>query len=111
MSFDAYDVSLQLIDTLRPAALALRGHDADLTDQLRRAASSVSLNLAEGRRRVGRDRAHHWRIAAGSADETRACLQVARAWGYLDDEVLAPSLVLVDRLLAMTWRLTHAPGR
>lgn len=75
--------------------------------QLRRAAASVPLNLAEGRRRSGRDRQHLFRIAAGSAAEVRACLLVAQAWGWLAEDGAAESLALIDRVLAMCWRLTR----
>ena len=40
-------------------------------------------NRGEGSRRVGRDRPNLYRIAAGSAEEVRVALWVARAWGYL----------------------------
>jgi len=46
-----------------------------------------------------------FRIAAGSAAEVRATLEVALAWGYLDAAPLAAAEV--DRVLAMLWRLTH----
>jgi hypothetical protein len=48
-----------------------------------------------------------FRIAAGSADEVRASLLVALAWGYCTPEVAAGALARVDRVLAMTYRLTH----
>jgi four helix bundle protein len=70
-------------------------------------ASRVPLNLAEGRRRVGKDRLHHFRIAAGSAAEVRVALLVARAWGDLEARDVEEALLLLDRLLAMLWRLTH----
>ncbi|HEV8325537.1 MAG TPA: hypothetical protein VG389_28270 [Myxococcota bacterium] len=61
----------------------------------------------EGRRRAGKDRLQSYRIAAGSADEVRAALLVAAAWGWLPEPALAAPLALLDRLLALTWRLTH----
>jgi four helix bundle protein len=105
--FDALEVSLDLVRSLRRPVERLRVRDRSLCDQVRRAASSVPMNLAEGRKRSGGDRLHHFRIAAGSADELRTALRVAVAWGDLDPGDLAEALKLLDRLLAMTWRLTH----
>jgi hypothetical protein len=52
-------------------------------------------------------RLHHWRVAAGSADEVRTALRVAVAWGDFDEPDAADALGLLDRVLAMLWRLTH----
>jgi four helix bundle protein len=108
MNFEAFEIALQLIDALRTPIERVRNHDSALASQLRRAASSVPLNLSEGRRRVGKDRLHLWRIAAGSADEVRAALRVAQSWGYVDSQSLIEPLALLDRVLAMLWRMTHA---
>ncbi|MEM9489504.1 MAG: four helix bundle protein [Myxococcota bacterium] len=105
--FYALEHSLDFIRLLRPLIRILERHDKSLAKQLRDAASSVALNLAEGRRRVGKDRAHLWRIAAGSADEARTCLHVAEAWGYLAEDDSREALEPLDRVLAITWRLTH----
>lgn len=107
MTFHALDVSLDLIRALRAPVEVLQQHDSSLAQQARRAAASIALNLAEGRRRAGGDRRHHFRIAAGSADEVRACLRVAEAWGWVSPDSLQESLVLLDRVLAMLWRLTR----
>ncbi len=107
MSFDAFDVSLDMIRSLRDPIATITGRDPSLAQQLRRAAASVPLNLAEGRRRHGRDRVHLWRVAAGSADEVVASLRVAEAWGHVDAASIGPVLALCDRVLAMRWRLTH----
>ena len=105
--FQTLEVSLDLVRSLRRPVERLRGRDRGLSDQIRRAASSVSLNLAEGRRRSGADRLHHWRIAAGSAEEVRIALRVALAWGDLQSAEVSEALQFLDRLLAMAWRLTH----
>ena len=108
MSFDALDVSLQLIRSLRSPVEKIQAHDSALAIQIRKAASSISLNLGEGRRRVGRDRTHHFRISAGSAGEVKAALLVAHAWGWIDDDAhMTDALALVERVAAMCWRLTH----
>lgn len=108
--FEAYEVALELVAALRPGVDQLALRDRDLADQMRRAASSVVLNLAEGARRTGRDRLHFYRVAAGSAAEVRAALAVARAWRTLDP--VAEVEVQLDRVLAMLWRLTQGrrPG-
>ena len=107
MPFDAFEVSLQMVRSLKEPLVVLERRDPSLALQLRRAAASVTLNLAEGRRRTGKDRIHLWRVAAGSADEVLAGLRVAEAFDYLTDETSAPSLALCDRVLAMLWRLTR----
>ena len=107
MSFEAFDVALEMIHSLRQPLASLAQRDPDLAQQLRRAAASVPLNLSEGRRRSGRDRIHLWRVAAGSADEVVASLRVAEAFGHLEATATAPALALCDRVLAMLWRLTH----
>ena len=105
--FDALEVSLDLVRSLRRPVALVRNRDRDLSLQIRRAASSVVLNIAEGRERAGADRAHHWRVAAGSAAEVRAALRVAVAWGDVEDRDVARALELLDRVLAMLWRMTH----
>ena len=103
--FHVYGAALGLVSGLRPVLGALAKADRSLADQLRRAASSVVLNIAEGNRRTGKDRLHFFRIAAGSAAEARAALEVARAWGMVGAAPVAEAEL--DRVLAMLWRLTH----
>jgi len=45
--------------------------------------------------------------AAGSANETRAALRVATQWGYLAAEDAATAQALLDRIIAVLWKLTH----
>ena len=105
--FDTFEIAVELITALKPLVSLVAQHDRDLADQFKRAANSIPLNIAEGARRTGRDRCHSFRIAAGSAAEVRAALSVAQAWGYIGADVVAPANVLLDRVLAMLWRLTH----
>ena len=107
MSFDAYDRSLELLRCLAPLLARLATHDADLAKQLRRAAASVPLNIAEANQRTGKDRPHLFRVALGSAAECAACLDVAVALGYLAAPEVAAALALVDRVRAMTFRLAR----
>ena len=107
-TFQVLDVAHSLVPLLREPLQRLARRDRSLADQLYRAVSSVPLNIAEGNRRSGRDRQHLWRVAAGSADEVRAALRVAIAWGHVRPADVAPALEACDRVLAMPWRLTEA---
>ncbi|GIW03862.1 MAG: four helix bundle protein [Thermomicrobiales bacterium] len=55
-----------------------------LTSQVRRAASSIPANIAEGCGRGGGDLARFCELAAGSASELEYHLILARDLGYLD---------------------------
>ena len=78
-----------------------------MAKQLRSASRSVTLNIAEGRKRTGKDRIHFWRIAAGSAEEVCAGLLYAEAVGQVHRDDIAETLKALDRVLAMLWRLTN----
>src|SRR5262245_65532177 len=107
MPFDAYDRSVDLLRTLAPLLQSLTACDAGLADQLRRAAQSVPLNIAEANRRTDRDRRNRYRIALGSAAEVAACLDVALVLGYVEHAAVADALALGDRVRAMTYRLSR----
>ncbi len=99
--FIALDLSISAIETLRPVVSALRRLDRDLEDQLRRALTSVSLNLAEGNRSQGRSRISRFSTAAGSCSEARAALRVAVAWGYASPSDIATGEATLDRVAGM----------
>ena len=79
-----HDVMLDAITAMRPMVRAIERHDRDLASQLKRAASSVVLNVAEGSGSFGGVRVQRYRTALGSARETMACLQVAERFGYVE---------------------------
>ncbi len=107
MKFQALELSIDVIRSSHKAYARIKANDPDLARQLRKALSSVSLNLSEGARRVGRDRKHLWRVAAGSGAEARTCFRVAEAWGDVAPKDVSKPLELLDRVLAMTWKLTN----
>lgn len=106
-AFDALEVALSLVSTMRPVIEHLRQRDPGLTRQMKDATNSIASNVSEGGRRAGRDRLHSWRVAAGSADEVRTQLKLAVAWGDLPAPLAEQPLGLLDRELAMLWKMTH----
>ena len=80
---------------------------SELADQLTRSAVSVAANLAEGAGRSGKDRNYHWRIAYGSALESRSHLELLHFISAVDEAQSRKALELLDRVCAMTWRLLH----
>ena len=107
MTFQALEIAIELNRFIREPLAVIAQHDPSLANQLRRAASSVPLNLAEARRRVGGDRLHQFRVAAGSADEVTACLRVAEALGYVELSAVTGALDRADQVRAIVWKLTH----
>ncbi len=81
-----YEVAIRVLEELRPAVAAIEARDRDLARQMRRAASSVVLNIAEGSGSSGGTRRERYRNALGSAREVAACIEVARAWRYANVE-------------------------
>lgn len=99
---DVYSVALDVCRRVVPLAVKLERCDRDLARQLRRAAASVPLNLAEGFYSQGGNRKARYWNALGSARETLACVEVANAMGYLVDvdERLLDDLDRVVRTVA-----------
>ena len=105
--FIVLDLSIEIVRLLRQPVARVQTHNPGLASQIRRAATSIALNVSEANRRSGADRRQRFRIAAGSADETRTGLELALAWGYLrEGEIEKPSAV-IDRVLGMLYSLTR----
>lgn len=87
---DLYPITLEMARDAARVAAQLERHDRDLARQMRRAAASVPLNVAEGMYSRGKLRGARYHTALGSARETLACIEVAAAMGYVvrvDDDV------------------------
>src|SRR5262245_32860360 len=83
--FDALARALELIATLQPLIARIARRDRALAQQMRDASNLIAANLAEGRRRLGRDRQHLWSVASGSAAETDVDLRLAVAIGHVTE--------------------------
>ena len=104
---DALDKATEAAGIAIAIALRVPVQLRSIGDQVIRSASSVAANLAEGHGRAGRDRAHHYRIAYGSAKEVDTHLRLLTATGAVDRSRAAHAIRLFDDVRAMTWRLLH----
>jgi four helix bundle protein len=100
-----YDDYLGVLRDLRRTVAAIERRDVDLARQLRRAAASVALNMAEASGNDGGTRRQRYLSALGSAREVGACLDVADAMGYAP--VDAAVLRRLDSVVGVLVRVTR----
>ena len=101
MSLRIYGDVVLALAALRPIVEQIEARDGDLGEQLRSALSSVALNTSEGGgSQKGNVRARYFN-ALGSIKESRACLDVATAWAYIQpvDAALADRLDKITAVL------------
>lgn len=114
MHFDntrIYTRSLELIDLARHVMAAMPQGYGFLKDQLRRAASSVVLNFAEGYGRESHaELRRYFIIARGSASEVAAILDVARCFGIIDQALHERGRDLCDHIARMLTKFRR-PGQ
>ena len=108
MALQVAELSIQLIEILRPLVGRIKGRDKALADQLMRAASSVALNIGEAQHSDPGNRRARLFTAAGSANESLMAVRVAIAWGYLSPNEGRATVALLDRILAILWRMKRA---
>jgi len=90
--------ALETVSLARPLVETVTRRDRELGSQLRRALSSVALNLAEGWGSQGGNARLRYESALGSVYEARAALRVALAWGYVSVESATSVLESIDTL-------------
>jgi four helix bundle protein len=107
MALRTLDTAIEVIEvvrSMRTTVNVVAQHDADLARQMRRALTSIPLNIAEGERRWNGNGRQRFETAMGSANEAVACLHVADAMGYV--EVDAKLLDALDKIARTLRRLS-----
>jgi len=102
---NVYDRARNVARELAPLVHTIREHDKSLADQLRRAAQSVVLNIAEARGNDAGNARARFSTACGSAKEVRAALNVASDWGYIEAQRATHLDERLDEVCAITWCL------
>jgi len=102
---DAYQAGATFLGLVVPVAEKAPRGFSSLADQLRRAALSITLNIAEGAGKFGKDSARFYQIARGSAFECAAILDAYGRLGFASSAELAEPLALLERVVAMLTRM------
>ena len=99
---DVYHLAIRFVAFSSGLITALPAGHSSLADQLRRAALSIPLNIAEGsgRMRAG-DAGRHYAIARGSALECAAILDACEALTVVQLERLEEGRALLFRVVQM----------
>jgi four helix bundle protein len=100
-------MAITIIETLAPLVALVQRQDRELASQLRRAASSIALNIAEAEYSDPGNKRARLFTAAGSANESRSAVRVAIAWRYVSRDRAESVLGQLDQIIAVLWRLTH----
>ncbi|MDF1564573.1 MAG: four helix bundle protein [Deltaproteobacteria bacterium] len=103
--YQAFKLAVELACQINEAKVG--GGQGALRDQVRRAANSVALNIAEGAGRAGNDRLAFFRIARASACETSAAIELLEAFGALSPQVASETQHLCDRLYALLTKMAE----
>jgi four helix bundle protein len=105
---DVYQTAVAWVSLAQDIAEALpRG--TGLADQLQRASSSITLNIAEGAGEFsGAEKARFYRIAKRSATECAAILDVAKQRSSIDQERYARGRSLLLRIVGMLVKLVRS---
>jgi four helix bundle protein len=106
-----FDSAIQATEELKPLVDVIERFDRELGKQIRRSATSVPLNIAEGSYSQGKNRVARLYNALGSAKETCAALKVSVAWGYLDRAQISKCYSLYDMIVATLYKLVKRPNR
>lgn len=104
---DVYRASIQFVALAVQLTDSIpRGYGA-LCDQLKRAALSVSLNIAEGSGRSDSDGRRFYTIARGSALECAAVLDALEVLDFASEDELSEPRKLLERAVSMLTRLAR----
>lgn len=105
---DVYQVSIKFVVLTNIVIEKFPKGKSYLTDQLQRAATSISLNIAEGAGEFSRnDKARFYRIARRSATECAAIFDVCGKTNIIDKSHFEEGRGLLKRIIEMLTKLVN----
>ncbi len=106
---DVYNAALEFVVASDEIASSFPKGRSYLRDQLRRAAVSIPLNIAEGAGEFNaKEKARFYRIAKRSATECAAIIDVAERLNLCGSHQLETGRILLDRIVAMLTGLVRS---
>ncbi len=104
-----YQISLDFVSLAHEISDQLAPGRACLGDQLRRAATSITLNIAEGAGEFSKkEKARFYRMAMRSGTECAAVLDIARQIGEADSKRLEEGREMLLRIVSMLVKLVKS---
>lgn len=103
---DVYKAAADFAERVNEYASHIDASGSHLANQIRRASSSIALNIAEGSQRISRpDKARFYTIASGSAAECMAALDLLFRMKHISFSEHSEGSVLVRRVSKMLFAL------
>ena len=97
-----YQKAVKFLGAVLRIVRAIPAGNSDVVNQLRRAAMSITLNIAEGAGKTGlNDKKRFYAIARGSALECAAIFDLLLKWKLIDQEFLTPSIEELESIVAI----------
>jgi len=105
---DVYKAAIEFVTLADTVANELPRGRGYLADQLRRAATSIALNIAEGAGEFSQqDKSRFYRMARRSATECAAVLDVSRCLDLLAQNEIENGYDLLRRIISMLTKLAQ----
>jgi len=98
---DVYRCAIEFLGLASPLSEHVPKGYAALGDQLRRASTSIPLNLAEGTGKFDKDARRFYAIARGSALECAAIIDTFQVLSFINTDNYNKAQTLLDRIVAM----------
>ena len=109
---DVYTVAVDFLALAHGITSSFSSGHGDLADQLRRAATSIVLNIAEGAGEFSKpEKARFYRMARRSATECAAVLDVAARLELATHSHCEPARELLIRIVSMLINMARALNR
>lgn len=108
---EVFQVAMEAVVTVDQLAETLPDGRGYMRDQLRRAANSIALNVAEGAGEfAGAEKARFYRIAKRSATECAGQILVCQRVGVSDAQRVDAALTVLQRVISMLIALARRCG-